>query len=100
MATTWASATAYAVGDAVKPTTRNSYWYRCTVAGTSAGTEPSWPTTLGNTVVDGGTLTWKCISAVGVDIQKLNPSGVIELFVLDATAVGGSVSRFHAGTNE
>lgn len=33
------------------------------------------------------------------EIQKLEPSAVMELFVIDATAVGASVLRFHAGTN-
>jgi lambda family phage minor tail protein L len=37
---------------------------------------------------------------VPADIQSLEPSSVIELFELDATVVGGSVLRFHAGTNE
>lgn len=34
------------------------------------------------------------------EIQKLAPSAIIELFVLDATALGGDILRFHAGTNE
>lgn len=33
-------------------------------------------------------------------IQKLAPSAIIELFILDATSLGGEVLRFHAGTNE
>jgi len=33
------------------------------------------------------------------DIQKLEPGALIELFVIDATALGGGVSHFHAGTN-
>lgn len=33
------------------------------------------------------------------EIQSLSPSAVLELFVLDATVCGGSVYRFHAGTN-
>lgn len=32
--------------------------------------------------------------------QKLAPSAIIELFVLDATSAGGSVLRFHGGVNE
>lgn len=34
------------------------------------------------------------------EIQKLAPSAVIEMFVLDASNVGAGVLRFHAGTNE
>jgi lambda family phage minor tail protein L len=38
-------------------------------------------------------------SAISTEIQSLSPSAVIELFVLDASAIGGDVFRFHAGTN-
>jgi lambda family phage minor tail protein L len=34
------------------------------------------------------------------EIQKLDPSAIIELFILDATDLGGELYRFHAGTNE
>lgn len=34
------------------------------------------------------------------EIQKLTPSSVIELFVIDASVVGAGVLRFHAGTNK
>lgn len=34
------------------------------------------------------------------DIQKLTPGTLVELFTLDATAIGGEVFNFHAGTNE
>lgn len=33
------------------------------------------------------------------EIQKLEPSAIIELFEIDATSIGGDVLRFHAGTN-
>ena len=33
------------------------------------------------------------------DIQSLAPGSLIELFELDATTLGGTVSYFHAGTN-
>lgn len=33
------------------------------------------------------------------EIQKLAPSAIIELYELDATVLGGTISRFHAGTN-
>lgn len=59
--TAWAVATAYSLNDVRMPTVANGFAYRCTVAGTShATTEPTWPTTLGGTVVD-NTATWTCI---------------------------------------
>ena len=56
---TWTANTAYAANDYVQPSTpNNNFTYQCTVAGTShATTEPTWPTTAGNTVSD-GTVTW------------------------------------------
>lgn len=56
----WAATTATSVGDAIRPTTRNGYCYECTASSGSTGAaEPTWPTTPGNTVVDGG-VTWTC----------------------------------------
>ncbi|MDP2871828.1 MAG: hypothetical protein Q8P31_04745, partial [Bacillota bacterium] len=54
--------TVYASNVIVKPTAANGHFYRCSVAGTSGGTievpaEPTWPTTSGALVVDGG-VTW------------------------------------------
>lgn len=38
-------------------------------------------------------------AAIASEIQKLAPSAIIELFEFDATAIGGDLLRFHAGTN-
>ena len=52
---------AYLVGDCVIPKAApNGLYFKCTTAGTgSTTTEPTWPTTVGTTVVD-GTVTWTC----------------------------------------
>lgn len=63
---TWQASTAYSVGDYIIPTTTNGYRYECTTAGTSSGTEPTWPTTEDNTVND-GTAVWTCRS-LGVSL--------------------------------
>lgn len=55
----WVASTVYALGAFAKPVTQNGYHYEVTTAGTSAATEPTWPTVVGNTVVD-GTVTWTC----------------------------------------
>ena len=55
----WVTATAYTVGDVVKPTTYASHSYKCTTAGTSGATEPTWGTTNGGTTAD-NTVTWTC----------------------------------------
>lgn len=54
----WQASTAYEVNDIVVPTTSNGRSYVCTILGTTGASEPTWSTTEGGTVVDGGA-TWK-----------------------------------------
>ena len=55
----WAATTTYDLADEAKSTVDNGFWYECTTAGTSDGTEPTWPTTIGATVTD-GSVVWTC----------------------------------------
>jgi Ca2+-binding RTX toxin-like protein len=71
-----ASATAYAAGDVVVPISANGYWYKATVAGTSAGGDPSWSTTLGANVSDGG-VTWTTGGRVWKAAVKWAPGDVL-----------------------
>lgn len=51
----WTNSTAYSVGDRVRPsTTDNGFIYDCITAGTSSGTEPTWPATIDGTVLESG----------------------------------------------
>ena len=56
-ATVWTASTAVSVGNYYRPTTPNGIRYYASVAGTTAGTEPVWPTGAASTVTDGG-VTW------------------------------------------
>lgn len=58
-ASLWKSSSAYSLGFYCWPTLSNGFWYCATTAGTSNSSEPTWPTTVGATVVDGG-VTWEC----------------------------------------
>ena len=66
----WAATTAYTlshasdanVGSWVRPTAQNRRWFRCSTAGTSGGSEPSWNTTVGGTTSD-GTAVWTTLNA-------------------------------------
>lgn len=54
---TWQQSHAYNAGDVAFPTTAdvtNGIYFQITTAGTSATTEPSWPSAIGATVTDGG----------------------------------------------
>jgi len=56
----WAGTTAYIASDRIIPTVDNGFYYSPTVGGVSAGSQPTWPTTIGDTVTD-GTITWECM---------------------------------------
>lgn len=103
-------------GDVIGQRPINGYGlvFRCIVAGTSAATEPSWPSeTYKTTTVDGvtspligyvddNTVRWAAISAVHADLQAIYPSSIIEMFELELNQLqhdSTEVLRFHAGTN-
>lgn len=68
----WASSTAYSLGDRVLRSTglgteyTGGLWMRCTTAGTSGGSEPTWDTTAGNTTND-GTAVWTTMKVLITD---------------------------------
>ena len=100
----WTATTAFSVGDIRRATTEQAsgLFFRCTKAGTSGTTEPSWPNNPGDIIKDDGSCDWKAIASAYEELQKINPSAIIELFELrfNSTLHGSSdVYRFHAGTN-
>jgi len=63
----WVAATNYSIGNFRRPTTPNGFRYEVTAdAGSAGGVEPTWPTTVGSTVVDSG-ITWTCRSYAVTD---------------------------------
>jgi prepilin-type N-terminal cleavage/methylation domain-containing protein len=66
----WAGGTAYSIGASVFGTSSQSATFLCTQAGTSGGTQPAWPTSLGTTVTD-GSVVWTAVA--------LRPNGVFNL---------------------
>src|ERR1035437_645170 len=60
-----ANGTPYLYGDLVAPATLNNHVYLCTVAGTSAGSPPTFGTGAGGATTDGG-VTW----------TEYNPTGL------------------------
>ena len=84
----WLPNHAYALGAVVVPTDTNyktgvfdGYTWRATTAGTSAGTEPTWPTnpTVTPTINDGGTLVWSVGTGFRQAIQA-GLSGIVTTF--------------------
>ena len=91
----WAPGEAQIIGDLLVPSTLNGYLYRCTTAGTTGATEPTWPVAVGATVSD-GTAVWTCgvataaagtVSMEAVLQQMLNDSPVsLTLYAPDASS--------------
>jgi uncharacterized phage protein (TIGR02218 family) len=71
----WTASTAFTVrevrdtitGSVVKPTSFNDRHFKCTTAGTSGGSEPSWNLTIDGTTSD-GTVTWTTIQARTIEV--------------------------------
>lgn len=73
-AANWQASFNYALNDVCKPTVYNGFYYKVTTdAGSSGGSQPTWPTTPGTTVVDGG-ITWTCMT----DVQYARQDGSSE----------------------
>lgn len=70
--TSRANSTAYTLGTVVRPATANGFLYRAVVAGTSGASIPTYPTTVGLTVVDGG-VTWLCVGTAITVITTAAP---------------------------
>lgn len=69
---TWEASTAYTKYWFVSPSTSTGYQYECTTAGTSGGTEPTWPEVPGNTVND-NTAVWTCREMPANTVGKARP---------------------------
>ncbi len=102
MASTWTSNTALSVGNIIAPTSSNAgLLFKVTTAGTTGTSEPSWTTEIGNVIYDNN-VRYISISGTFSDLQPINPSAIIELFVLqlNSTLHGAStIYRFHSGSN-
>lgn len=75
--------TAVTVGQTTVPATSNGRMYRCTTAGTTGASEPTWATTSGGTTAD-GTAVWTEMSP---DFEAMNAN------VTGIEVSGGNYSR-------
>lgn len=86
-AATRANTTAVALGAYLVPATPNDYFYKVTTAGTTAGTIPTFPTTVGGTVTDGTavlTCMGKIVLVADTDYE-LRAGGVMVLVATNFT---------------
>lgn len=106
-ATQRAASQAYVAGDVVRPVAANGFLYRATNSGTTGGSLPTYPTVIGQTVVDGG-VTWECYGRAIIVFTATNqPSwgptstftGVRYLVLSDRTAGAAAAQRLIAVTD-
>jgi hypothetical protein len=57
----WQASAAHVLNDRLTPTPYQGLYMLCTTPGSSGTSSPTWPTTAGGTVVDGG-VTWTAVS--------------------------------------
>lgn len=74
-----AATTAYLVDDVVRPAAANGHLYRAVTAGTTAAGLPTYPTNLGETVVDGG-VTWQNVGRAISVLGFTNPTWAAATF--------------------
>lgn len=87
----WTSSTVYAASVAkdaylavvVRPTTQNRFWFKCTTAGTSGGSEPSWNTSGVGATTTSGTAVFTAILANYITNTMLDYFPATNLLTLD-----------------
>lgn len=91
----WAAGTAVSTDYVITP--GNGYKYRVTTPGTThASTEPTWPTTVGQTVNDNGVI-WTCVSKTP-DLEFADLLAEIETDMGNLGTLGGAVPAIKAFT--
>jgi hypothetical protein len=90
----WQPSTAYPLNTIIMPVTQNGRRYRAIAAGTTGAAEPTWPTAIGATVVD-GTITWRMEEAGSCDdtdhaLIRYTPGTGTELLVEPGMVIAGS----------
>lgn len=97
-AATWTANTGITSNQFIQPTTPNGFYYQANntgvfLAGTTGSSQPTWPTTINQTVVD-GTVTWTCVAQTQAGDNRNTP-----MFKLSrATHPGGAVLQNQSWT--
>lgn len=99
---TVARSTAYTVGQVVRPPAANGFMYRCSVAGTTAASAPTFGTTEAGTTVD-GTATFVAheqmqamTTGSGSDLYRIVSLGSFRIYCAGALTVNGATPELLA----
>ena len=96
----WATG-AHARGDIVIPSSGNEtgYYYQARAGGTTAGPEPTWPTSPGDDVADGVDVIWRAVQfgvphlTADVVVHAIDSFAAASMITLDASE--GDVSSYY-----
>ena len=91
---TWTASTAYTVGSLIIPSPTNGYYYKCTTAGTSAATIPSF--TSSGTFSDGSTLVWTSMGSISTAAGLNAFSSYFTAFGISQTGLGGTITTIRS----
>lgn len=91
--TQWAASTAKSLNNTIIPNVANGYYYKCTTAGTTGGTQPTWSTTESDTISD-GTVVWTTYKVVPTVDTPL-----VSAYSLDGTSVNIETVIVNDGLN-
>lgn len=97
----WTATAAELVGQYVTPKTSNGFFFKCTTAGSTGASEPTWPSVVGTTVTD-GTVTWTCAGAIltGGLVPFNSGAGVESVSTALATIATSQFDRIALGHND
>ena len=91
--------TAVALNDTVIPATPNGRLYRCTTAGTTGASEPTWPTTNAGTVSDGGAVwTEQSVALDAGTFTEVANAGAYARVTLNPSAANWAATNAAAST--
>jgi len=82
------------IGTVVKPSTENGFWYKATTSGFTSSSEPTWPTALGDTIVD-GSITWETVYATTLTTLDLASVTDSKTVVLNTSSVINNLPNAH-----
>lgn len=89
----WSAAATIPYYSVIKPTVPNNRIYTTVGGGVTGGVEPVWPTTPGDTIVD-GTCTWTTVASSNVEsaaIRVISPGGTaFEKSIISYNNIDGS----------
>lgn len=86
--TPWGAATILALGSEIRPTVDNGLRYEVTTGGATAGTQPTWPTTIGGTVTENDVSATAWAATTALSLGAIRRPTVANTYLYEVTTAG------------